>query len=212
VGEYGFIEARETEQAHNQGGGHADEAVIRWYAYRHLSIFIILTASLIGTLVARAESPWMVSLVPTKNPLPIGGCAAVRLQLLDRSSKDSPRNPRGAYVSLADFDFTVTAADQRSVAGQYDGASYFSACACQGAAVGAIATVTATYPAATLAPEARVPGVAFQTSATFALAKANGASDSPACAGAAGKVPMTDSTSDGLSMLIGRSIGIPSWE
>ena len=147
-----------------------------------MSSFIILTTLLVGSLVARAQAPWSVTLVPTRNPLPIGGCAAVRLQLMDPNSMDTPRNPKGAYVSLADFDFTVTAADPRSVAGQYDGASYFSACACQGAAVGTIATVTATYPATTLAQKARVPGVAFQASATFALAKANGASDPPACA------------------------------
>ena len=82
---------------------------------------------------------------------------------------------------MADFDMAVTAANPLSVAGQYDGPASFSACACQGAVVGDVGTVTATYPAKSLAANARVRGQSTQASATFCTAKAYGTSDPPAC-------------------------------
>lgn len=104
---------------------------------RHATLMrtLILGVLLCPALLV-AQAPWTVVVVPTRNPLPIGGCAQVRLQVMDATGKDTPRSPKGAYVTMADFDMAVSAANPLSVAGQYDGAASFSACACQGAAVG----------------------------------------------------------------------------
>jgi hypothetical protein len=63
---------------------------------------------------SRAESGWTVTVTPTLNPLPVGLCAAVRLLIADAAG-ETPRNTRGARVTMADFDMTVSGA---SVAGR----------------------------------------------------------------------------------------------
>jgi hypothetical protein len=140
---------------------------------------------LVIMLAARegAQSPplWTVTVTPTLNPLPIGFCAAVQLTLRDASrGTEPPRNPLGGRVTIADFDMTVTT-PEGSVAGQRVDADHWSACGCQSAVVGTVATVTATYPAQSLPAASRVPGVAFQTRSTFTLAAAKNASNPPAC-------------------------------
>jgi len=141
--------------------------------------------------VASAQSPqWHVIVTPTLNPLPIGLCGAVQVTVLDAAAMDMPRNPLGARVSIADFDMTVSAPGGRSVVGQQIDASHWSVCACSGAPVGGVATVTATYPAAALPAAARVPGAVFKSTATVFIAAAKGTSP-PAClaAPAASKKP-----------------------
>ena len=128
-----------------------------------------------------AQSPWRVTLTPTLNPLPIGLCGAIQLTVLDAAGSDAPRNPRGFRVTMADFDITVTAPDGRSAAAQQIDASHWSACACQGGSVGAMGTVTATYPASSLDTRSRVPDVAFSTTASFVVAAAKGTVNPPAC-------------------------------
>lgn len=128
-----------------------------------------------------SAAPWAVTIAPALTAIPIGGCSAIHIDLRDASGKESPRNPSGQLISLADFDMTVSAAAGGTVAGQYDGASSFSACGCQGSAVGALATITATYPARLLADRARVPGVAFQSSISVPLSAARGANNPGAC-------------------------------
>ena len=91
------------------------------------------------------------------------------------------RETRAGRVTLADFDITVTTRDGRSAAAQQIDASHWSACACQGGAVGATGTVTATYPAASLDARSRVPDVAFSTTASFSIAEAKGLVNPPAC-------------------------------
>lgn len=140
-----------------------------------------LTGGLLAPAVLGAQSPWTVTVTPTLNPLPIGFCGAVQLTLVDPSTRDTPRNPRGARVTIADFDMTVTSPDGRSVAGHQVDASHWSACACSGASVGTVATITATYPARSIARDALVPGVAFQATATFGLGASKGSSNPPAC-------------------------------
>lgn len=132
--------------------------------------------------LASAQAPWDVALTPTMNPLPVGACAAVQLTLLDRSSRDVPRNPLGQRVTIADFDVTVISPDGTSAAAHQIDAYHVSACGCQRATPGTTATITATYPAQNLAAGARVPGVAFRKIATFALAAPKGDVNPPACA------------------------------
>jgi hypothetical protein len=137
--------------------------------------------ALLAPAVAQAQGPWTVSITPTVNPLAIGGCGPVRLALMDPATRDWPRNASGNYVSLADFDLSVTGVDRAGVAGEYNGPSVWSACACQGATVGSTATITATYPSQQLEPKRRATDVAFQMTAAFTIAKPRAASDVAAC-------------------------------
>lgn len=134
------------------------------------------------TVPAGSPVPWTVTLTSGVSALPIGACSPIHIDLRDATGKEYPRNPAGLLVSLADFDMTVTAAGGGAVAGQYSDASNWSACACQGAAVGSLATITASYPGRALAEPARVPGVAFQSSMSIPLAAARGTFNPPACA------------------------------
>lgn len=152
---------------------------------RQRCLGLVLTLSLFAPAIAGAQAPWTVTVTPTLNPLPIGFCGAVGLAIFDPTLGDTPRTPTGARVTIADFDMAVTSPDGKSVAGEQIDASHWSACSCQGATVGTVATITATYPAQSLAMASRVPGVAFQTTATFALGAAKGTSDPPACLTAA---------------------------
>ena len=70
----------------------------------------------------------------------------MRIELIDPVSKAAPRGPRGAYISIADFDLAATGGREGIAVGRYDGAGSWSACACPGTA-GSSVTITATYPA-----------------------------------------------------------------
>ncbi|MEO8016858.1 MAG: hypothetical protein ABI769_03515 [Pseudomonadota bacterium] len=139
---------------------------------------VALFVCLLAAPCSLAQSAWQVTVNPTLNPLPIGLCGAVQLTVRDASGTDTPRNPLGARLSIADFDMTVAAPGKRSVAGQQIDAAHWSVCACSGATVGATATVTASYPAQSLPSAARVPGVVLQKTATFVIAAAKGANPS----------------------------------
>ena len=142
------------------------------------------STAIVGLLAparAHAQVPWTVTLTPTVNPLAIGGCGPVSLAIMDSTGKNAPRNPIGQRVSIADFDMSVTSPDPTGVAGEYNGPSIWSACACQGATVGSSATITASYPAQSLAQKQVVPGVAFQATTTFTVAKARGAYEPTSC-------------------------------
>ena len=125
-----------------------------------------------------AQSPWTVTVTPTMNPLPIGFCAAIQVRVLNESGRDTPRNAAGARVTIADFDITMSGTNV--VANRID-ASHWVSCACQGAAVGSTATITANYPAQSLAENARVPGVTIQETATFTVAPAKGTANPQPC-------------------------------
>jgi hypothetical protein len=127
------------------------------------------------------ENPWTVSLVPTVSPLAIGGCAPVRLTVKDPATKDWARNPTGNYVALTDFDLEITGVDATAVAGEFNGPSIWSVCACQAATPGSTATITATYPAASLDARKRAKGVAFKQTATFVIGPPRAASDVAPC-------------------------------
>ncbi|MEP6691281.1 MAG: hypothetical protein ABJD07_08995, partial [Gemmatimonadaceae bacterium] len=144
-------------------------------------------AGAISTLAAaqlRAQedkSPWTVTLAPPSS-VPIGNCGAVHLTVFDDAKKERARNAIGQNISMADFDLTVSSANERAVVGKYDGPNWFGACVCPGAQIGQVGTVTATYPAKMLPARARAPGVEFQTSATFTFST-GGAGNPPGCDG-----------------------------
>jgi microsomal dipeptidase-like Zn-dependent dipeptidase len=115
---------------------------------------------------ARAQSPWTLTIRPANPTLTTGLCTPVRIDLLDASGKDSPRNPSGTRVSIEDFDMSIAGA---GVVGRYDGPAAWSACGCP-ASGGGSATITAVYPAQGLAAKNRVPGIALQTSITVPIA------------------------------------------
>ena len=137
-------------------------------------------------IAAWAQGPITVTVTPTLNPLPIGLCGAVQLSVVDPATRDMPRNALGARVTIADFDMTVAGA---SVVGYQIDASHFAACACQGGTAGSTATVTATYPARSLAQRAQVAGVPRQTQATFTIATAKGGVNPPGCANPTAALP-----------------------
>jgi hypothetical protein len=143
---------------------------------------VALIVCLLGASLANAQSPWQVTVKPTLNPLPIGLCGAVHVDVRGVSGTDIPRNPLGARVTIADFDMTVTAPGVRAVVGQQIDPSHWSVCACGAARAGSIATITARYPAQSLPPASRVAGVAFQSTATFVIAPAKGTSPPPCLA------------------------------
>ena len=153
----------------------------RW----HLPVAVVLVTSLIIPRAVAAQGPWTVSLRATMDPLPIGMCGAVWLTVMDPAVKDAPRRPNGVRISMADFDLTVTSPDGKSAAGMYNGATNFSVCGCQGAVVGTVATITATYPAQNVPPAQRVPGVSQQVSTTVPLGLAKGTFNPQGCAAVA---------------------------
>jgi hypothetical protein len=147
---------------------------------RRVSPVVGVAALLALGASAGAQSPWTLTIKPNTNPLVVGVCTPVRLELANASGKDAPRNAAGMSLSIADFDMSVAAAPAAAVVGRYDGASAWSACACRGSA-GAMATITATYPARSLNPKALVAGVSFQSSITIPLSAAQGTSNPQAC-------------------------------
>jgi hypothetical protein len=73
-------------------------------------------------------SPWLITLTPTVNPLPIGGCGPVWVTIKDSTGKSTPRDPAGRLITIADFDMSVTSANPNAVVGEYNGPSIWSAC------------------------------------------------------------------------------------
>ena len=153
----------------------------------HLGVLIIeVLSALVLAPPALAQAPWIVTVTPTMNPLPVGFCAPVQVIVRDAAGADTPRNPQGYRVTLADFDLSVTSPNPALVVGQQVDASHWSVCACQGAAPGSDATITASYPARALPEAARVKGVSVRSTAGLALAAAKGTTNPPACNAPAG--------------------------
>lgn len=176
---------------------------------------IFLATLLVASLASEARGQWAVTITPTLNPLPIGFCGAVRIKLVDRTGNERPRNSAGSLMSLADFDMSVTSPDTRAVVGQQIDASHWSVCACQAGVAGAVATITASYPANRLLQRARVPGVNFQTMMTFTLSAAKGPVNPPGCLSptpamiAAAGLPATPLQSPASARPVAPPVGAP---
>lgn len=160
-------------------------------------ILMVLVPALAG-----AQTNWTVTVTPTVNPLPVGTCGPVWVKVVDPKTRDTPRNPSGGLVTIADFDLTVSAPDGKSVAGQYTDASHWSVCACQGGPVGTVGTITASYPGKLLDARTRVAGLAFETTATLLLAGAKSGWNPPSCttaapAAIAAPIPLTSTPPSG---------------
>lgn len=165
------------------------------HALRALAVLALLTAGTVGPAQAQPTTrsaaaapppapPWTVTLAPQTAPLRAGTCTSVSLELLDAAGKEAPRTPRGRYVSMADFDMSASGSPARTIYGEYNTPNYWSVCSCKTARPGTVATITATYPSASIAAGQRVPGVAFKSSIEIpvaALPPAN--SNSPKCSG-----------------------------
>lgn len=147
-----------------------------------LPLLLTLAAGPPALAQSPSQSPWTVTVQSTMDPLPIGFCAAVRLDILDPKLRDIPRNPAGARVTIADFDMRVTTPGAAvEVAGQHVDAYHWSVCGCQAGTKGTVATITASYPARGLPSRARVPGVTFTATGTVTLAAAKGTVNAPSC-------------------------------
>jgi microsomal dipeptidase-like Zn-dependent dipeptidase len=153
-------------------------------------MFALAAAALVlcSATPARLAAQWVVTLTPSP-VVPIGQCNAVQLTIRDPATKDVPRDPTGNRVTIADFDMTITPPAGASVAGQWLDAYHFYTCPCQPPAgqtpsIGAVATVTATYPAAKLPASKLIRGVSSTTTSSFTLGKPQGTSNPSACAGA----------------------------
>jgi microsomal dipeptidase-like Zn-dependent dipeptidase len=145
----------------------------------------------------RGAVPWKTTVAPTMNPLPVGLCAAVHLTVVDGAGREPPRNPHGHRVTIADFDMSVDSPGGAAAGLQID-RSHWSVCGCPGAPPGAQATITASYPSKSLETGARVPGVEFQSTATFVVGAAKGPVIPPGCTAVAPAVPPAAS-SQGLA-------------
>jgi len=143
--------------------------------------FIVLAPT-----IAAAQGPWSVTVTPSMATLPMGFCTPVRITVFDPAIKDTPRNSKGTRVTIADFDLDVTTPNGTWAVGRPNGDHWWNACACQGAAVGTVGTVTATYPARNLAAASRIAGVAFQSVGTFTIAAPKGTDNPPGCLTSAG--------------------------
>src|SRR4051812_11936418 len=84
----------------------------------------------------RSQSTWTVTVTPTMNPVPAGFCAAVRLDIVDASGREPPRNPQGYRVTMADFDMSVSASVEGAMVGQQIDRNHWSVCGCPGALAG----------------------------------------------------------------------------
>ena len=124
------------------------------------------------------QVPWTVSIHPATNYVAIGQCLPVYIDLLDASGKDIPRGPSGMRVSLADFDWTASG---NAAVGKYDGPNAWAVCACPAAAVGSTIHVMATYPSASIAEKAKVPGLAFQSYIELPVTPAHGTNSPAGC-------------------------------
>ena len=144
----------------------------------------VLVALICAPAMMLPQSPWTVTIRPSLDPLPIGLCGAVQIALVDANGNARPRNPAGYLMGIADFDMSVAATDAGAVVGQQNDASHWAVCAYQAGTAGTVATITAAYPAQRLLPNARAPGVAFQTTETVTLSASKGGVDPPGCAAA----------------------------
>jgi hypothetical protein len=143
-------------------------------------LLLVVLMSIVASGTAGAQAPWTVE-ISTTNPVPIGQCLAVQLDIRDPKTGDVPRNPTGNRVTITDFDMTITSADGKSVAPLWLDAYHLRACGCQKGSAGTSAVITATYPARALVQYARVAGVSFQTTGNFSLGKPDNKVDPPAC-------------------------------
>jgi hypothetical protein len=142
------------------------------------------------SLPAIAHAQWATTVVPTVEKLPIGSCAAVRLETYLKGTTTVPRTPLGDRVTIKDHDMSMSAPDGKSLAGYWLDSSHWFACGCQKSTIGTKGVITATYPAANLPEKERVPGVAYSVTATVELAKADGTFQPPSCTAAlATKLP-----------------------
>lgn len=146
---------------------------------RALGLALVLKLLLPG--IVGAQAPWTVVVTPSMNPLPVGMCGAVGVTVTDPATGEVPRGPDGYRITISDFDMTVAAAGGPTVVGRSIDVSHWVVCACQGAAVGSAATITATYPAKALSIRSRVSGVDFQATAPFTLARAKGTLNPSGC-------------------------------
>jgi hypothetical protein len=145
-------------------------------------IAAVTTVLLSATAAAQTQPTWTVSVTPSLNPLPIGMCGAVRLRIFDPATRDVPRNPQGMLITLADFDLSV---DGVAIAGNQIDPYHYDVCGCPGGSPGSSGKVTATYPAQSLAANARVRGVQIAVEAPVVLAEPKGSSVPRACASVA---------------------------
>jgi hypothetical protein len=142
---------------------------------------VVLAIGVTAPSLRAQSAPWAVTVKPTVDPMPIGSCAAVWVTLLDAAGKDRPRGPSGQYVTIADFDLRVSSTNPNAVVGKYNGPSIWSVCACQSAKAGDSATVTATYPGASLPASARAAGVRFTRTANFKIKRKTGTWEPEGC-------------------------------
>jgi hypothetical protein len=147
----------------------------------------IFALTLLGAAVSplRAQTGttpiWRATVRPTYDPLPVGGCGAVAIRMVDMATSDVPRDPSGQRIQISDLDISVTGADPMGVAGEFTASSVWVACACQSATVGSTATVTARYPAAALPASRTVTGASFSVSAPFRIGRPMGSAEPNAC-------------------------------
>jgi hypothetical protein len=143
---------------------------------------LCIAACLIARVSLGAQSPWKVTLTSSANPLEIGGCGTISLELRDASG-NRPRNTSGNLVYVfPDFDMSISATQDNAAVGEFNGPSIWRVCPCRGTPVGTVATITASYPARSLVAEKRVPGVEFQTTVTLPIVAGKNSYDPPGCA------------------------------
>ena len=147
------------------------------------------------------EAPWTVTITPSPQTLAIGACADVWLALKDATGKAWPRTPDGRHISMADFDMKASGALEHSVVGNYSSPTAFSVCACQASTVGSEATITATYPAATLTEKTgKIAGVAFASVVRVPIVAGRGKLEPLGCSAlttttlSAGVIPVATAT------------------
>lgn len=146
---------------------------VLWSMLFHLSI--------LSHARAQTADPWGTTLSMTKTNILLGQCNVVALFLYDSATREWPRGPSGNRIAMADFDLSVSATTPQSAVGLYNGPNHYSVCACSKGPIGTIATVTATYPSATIAPRAKVAGLAFTTSLAVPIADGRSSGNWPGC-------------------------------
>lgn len=145
------------------------------------------TSAAIGQSATNVESmgalpiPWSITIRPSAADVAIGSCQLVYIDVMDDRAKDRARGPNGLRIGLADFDWIADGAQPNQAVGLYDGPNAWSVCACQGAVVGSPITITATYPAASLADKLRVQGLAFRSTAQLPIRASRGNSNPKGC-------------------------------
>ena len=148
---------------------------------RTLVIALVLLHGTMARVEAQKASPWVASLSMSRPAVGVGECNVINLDLKSGTSTEWPRGPNGNRVSMADFDFSVTAPVAHAAVGKYDGPNNFAVCACPKAPAGTVVTVTATYPSQTIAPKAKVEGVSFTTSMSAPIIAGASSGNPPGC-------------------------------